>query len=178
MESDSKLPTEPGVIIDNEIQWVETVMRLDVIRPFERNPRNITEIQFQKLKQSLMEDGYHSRMKVTHDHRLVGGHQRLRALRELGYHEVPVLVPSVPITDEQYIRIMMRDNHNNGTWDFEILANDYDLEWLRGIGLHDITNIPPIQEEGEGASQRVETHVRCPSCLHEFPAKGNKIDAG
>ncbi len=69
------------------IQWIEKISRLNDLRPFEQNPRRITKEQFEKLKQSLREDGYHSRIKATPDGRIIGGHQRLRALRELGYSE-------------------------------------------------------------------------------------------
>lgn len=178
MTDPHKTPIEAGVIIDHELQWVEKEMRLDSIRPFERNPRNITEKQYEKLKQSLIEDGYHSRMKVTHDGRLIGGHQRLRALRELGYFSVQVLMPTTEITDEQYIRIMFRDNHNNGTWNIDMLANEYDLEWLRqGIGLHEVQNIAPFDSAEQEPSQTGGKRVRCPQCCHEFPVKGNAAAA-
>ena len=155
------------------IQWVEQVVHLRDLKPFEENPRTITESQYEKLKQSLIEDGYHSRIKATPDLRVIGGHQRLRALRELGFVEVAVLVPDRPVHDEAFKRILIRDNHNNGLWDIDVLSGMFDLEELRDLGVHDVMNIPPMdfgdKEEPQGKSQ-----VCCPKCEHLFPVKGNK----
>jgi ParB-like chromosome segregation protein Spo0J len=154
------------------IQWVETLVRLRDLRPFEHNPRTITESQYAKLKQSLAEDGYHSRIKATLDLRVIGGHQRLRALTELGYETIPVLVPSGNIDDETFRRIVVRDNHNNGTWDTDILSSLYDLEELRNLGLHEVMNIPPM-DDGEPPAPG-KTQVCCPKCGETFPVRGNK----
>ena len=152
------------------VAWVEKVKRLNDLRPFEQNPRRITKDQFEKLKASLLEDGYHARIKATRDGRVIGGHQRLRALRELGFKEVPVLIPSRDLNDIEFVRIMVRDNHNNGLFDMDMMANIFDLEELRSFGLHDINLIPP---EGSGM-EAPKSSVRCPECNHEFPVKGNK----
>lgn len=153
------------------LQWVEKILPLNSLRPFEHNPRTITETQYGKLKDSLREDGYHSRIKSTHDLRVIGGHQRLRALQELGYFTVPVLVADRPIPDAQFRRIVLRDNHNNGVFDMDMLSAMFDLEELREIGLHDVMNIPPLFEEDDKPPGVV---VCCPQCGTQFPVKGNK----
>lgn len=159
---------------NNPVQWLERIVHLKDLTPFERNPRTITEAQFKKLKQSLSEDGYHSRIKVTHDMRVIGGHQRLRALTELGFTEVPVLVPDREISDDQFKRIVLRDNHSNGVFDMDMLADDFDLEELRDIGLHEIMNIAPVEDSEPKAGKH---YVACPKCEHVFPIKGNKAEA-
>jgi len=154
------------------VEWHEILVPLTQLRPFEQNPRQINENQFKKLIQSLIEDGYHSRIKVTNDYRVIGGHQRLRAMQELGWTELKVLVPDRDLSDEQFTRILLRDNHNNGQWDMDMLANLFDLEWLRSdIGLHDIMGIPPAEDEQPKPSGQ----VCCPACQATFPIKGNKI---
>lgn len=159
----------PAAEILESIQWVEKICRLKDLRPFEDNPRTITKEQFSKLKQSIIEDGYHSRIKVTHDGRVVGGHQRLRAMQELGFVEVPVLVPDRPLTDTEFMRVMIRDNHSNGLFDMDMLANLFDLEELRGFGLHEVNGIAP-----EGEDKPPKAMVCCPGCGVVFPVKGNK----
>lgn len=165
------------IIVSNEadvvesIQWIEKVVRLTDLRPFEQNPRTITKEQFEKLKRSLQEDGYHSRIKVMHDLRVVGGHQRTRAMRELGFTTVPVLVPDRPLTDHEFMRVMLRDNHNNGVFDMDALANLFDLEELRNFGLHEVNNIAP-----EGDDKPPKALVCCPKCGETFPVKGNKAN--
>lgn len=148
-------------------QWVEKIVRLIDLRPFESNPRSITEAQFAKLKQSILESGYHSRIKCTHDLRVIGGHQRIRALMELGVEEVPVHVPPRPLSDEEFLRVMIIDNHSNGVWDMDALANSFDLEMLHDVGLHEVNKIrEPSWEPGKKM-------VKCPECQHAFPIKGN-----
>lgn len=154
------------------IQWVERTVHLRDLKPFEDNPRTITESQYEKLKQSLIEDGYHSRIKATPDLRVIGGHQRLRALRELGYSDVAVLVPDRPVHDEAFRRILIRDNHNNGLWDIDLLSGMFDLEELRELGVHDVMNIPPMDDGEPPAAGK--TQVCCPKCSEVFPVKGNK----
>lgn len=152
------------------VEWFEFTVDIQRLRPFERNPRTITENQFNKLKQSIIDDGYHSRIKATTDLRVLGGHQRLRAMRELGFTTIPILRPDRELTDEQFYRIMLRDNHSNGDWNMDELANLFDLEYLRqDIGLKEMFNIAP-----ESAAPPSSGLVRCPTCACEFPSKGNK----
>ncbi len=161
------------------IQWVEKKVRLSALRPYEKNPRTITEPQFERLKASLLADGYHSRIKATTDLRVMGGHQRIRAMKEIATElgieggMIPVLVPDREISDDQFKRILLTDNHSNGVFDMEMLANDFDLEFLQGVGLHEVTNIAPMGDEPEGGP--AGGCVRCPQCSEEFPVKGNKV---
>lgn len=160
-----------------QIQWLEKSWRLSDLRPYERNPRQISESQYKKLKTSIQEDGYHTRIKATHDGRVIGGHQRLKAMRELGYEEIIILVPSRPLSDAEFQRIMVRDNVNNGSWDFDMLSTDFDLEELREMGVDEVMNIAPFDEEDKSHAPGV-TQVKCPSCDCIFPVKGNKADVG
>lgn len=156
-----------------KIQWVEENKHLSDLRPYEDNPRHISETQYEKLKQSLEQDGYHSRIKATRDGRVVGGHQRLKAMRELGWANVQVLVPDRDLTDKEFQRIMIRDNVNNGSWDMDALANGFDLEDLRAWGVNDVMNIAPFDEEDE-SHEPGKSDVRCPNCETIFSVKGNK----
>ncbi len=156
-----------------DIEWNEQTVSVKDLKPYERNPRKITESQFKKLKESIEQDGYHARIKVNSAFQVVGGHQRLKALKELGYDEIKVLVPSRPITDAEFERILLRDNHNNGTFDIDMLANGFDLEFLRDVGLHDVMNIAPMGEEEPEGGAGGKKQVKCPKCEEVFPIKGN-----
>lgn len=156
------------------IEWTEKEVEITSLIPYEKNPRTITDAQFKRLKESIEQDGYHSRIKVTHDLLVVGGHQRLRALAELGFKRVVVLVPSRELTHQEFGRILLRDNHNNGLFDMDELANAFDLEELREIGLHDVMNIAPFDEDEKDEDLRKGTRmIKCPSCGEVFQEKGN-----
>ena len=139
--------------------WTETKMLLSDLRPYNKNPRRITKEQFEKLKRSIQEDGFHQRLLVTEDGRVIGGHQRIKALKELGYKEVECLVPSRELTDEEYERLNIRDNLQAGEWDFEALANFFDadklLDWGFPEGLlpkqEGVVNEPEGDEDEAGS---------------------------
>lgn len=157
----------------SDIVWAEEVVDIGHLRPYERNPRTITPKQFDKLKESIQQDGYHSRIKVTHDYKVVGGHQRLKALKALGFDKVNVLVPSRELTDEEFHRILIRDNHNNGIFDMDGLANSYDLDFLHDMGLHEVNHIRGIGMDEEYDEAPPKRQVKCPQCENVFPVKGN-----
>jgi len=70
---------------DLTIKWIAQNVAVDQLKPFEKNPRKISTQDFENLKRSLKEDGYHQRILCTPDLRVIGGHQRIKALKELGY---------------------------------------------------------------------------------------------
>lgn len=97
-------------------------------------------------------------------------------MRELGWAECRVSVPAEPISDEQYRKLVLLDNHNNGLWDIDELANGWDMEMLHDIGLHDIMNIPTQEQNEQNAQSKPKAMVCCPNCKEVFPVKGNKAE--
>jgi DNA modification methylase len=59
---------------------------------------------------------------------------RLKALNELKYKEVPVIVAD-EWTEEQKHEFLIKDNVGFGEWDWDILANEWDTEKLEDWGL-------------------------------------------
>lgn len=144
------------------IRWTEKTVSVAELRPYERNPRIISDAAYERLKASLKENGYHQRIIAQPDLRVIGGHQRFRALKELGIDEVQVLVPSEELTEAQFRRILIQDNLPFGTFNLEMLAADFTMpeltawgmpdEWLKGFGkptegLCDPDAIPPAPAE-------------------------------
>ena len=101
----------------------------------EYNPRELTKDQHQDLKDSITRFGFVDPLIVnTHKERkniLVGGHQRLRIAKELGYKDVPCV--EVDLTPDKEKELNVRLNKNTGQWDWDALANHFDvgelLEW-------------------------------------------------
>jgi hypothetical protein len=153
-----------------KITWAEKTVRLVDLKPYERNPRRITKDAFAELKASLEQNGYHQRIIVTPDFRVIGGHQRIRALQELGYKEITVLVPSRELTEDEYRRLLVQDNLPFGNWDFDLLSSDFDIKDLLDWGFPaDLLPKPPVfdvPESNESNSQDDKT--TCPECGHVF----------
>ena len=101
----------------------------------EYNPRELTQDQHQDLKDSITRFGFVDPLIVnTHKERkniLVGGHQRLKIAKELGYKDVPCV--EVDLTPDKEKELNVRLNKNTGQWDWDALANHFDvgelLEW-------------------------------------------------
>lgn len=132
----------------------------------------------------------------------LGGNQRLRALLDLkqeigdadfeqrytagaaemetllGYFAAGIpVVDCTELTPMQQKRFIIADNVPFGEWDWEGLANEWDVEELADWGL----NVPgwePTEEESEKASDKEtnqeeeeEIQCLCPNCKHQFCVK-------
>lgn len=164
------------------IEWIEKTVKVKDLRPYERNPRRITEDDFNRLKDSLKRNGYHQRILVMNDLSVIGGHQRIRALQELGIKEVKVLFPDQEISEEQFKEIMVRDNLFYGQWDFDILSSDFEQEQLAEWGMPKewLPNFAPATEEEQGKLDEKEEIapqlIVCPECKHKFSILTNAKD--
>ena len=106
-----------------------------------KNPRVIRDEKFAKLVQSLKDfpEMLEKRPLVCFtdtDKKLVvlGGNMRLKAANELGLKKLPVILAD-DWTEEQKAQFLIKDNVGFGEWDFESLANEWDVEQLEDWGL-------------------------------------------
>ena len=134
-----------------------TLVNINSLNPAEYNPRQISNKQYEDLKASMEKFGCVDPIIINiNPERLnvvVGGHQRLRILRELGAEKVPTV--SVNLSEEDERELNVRLNKSGGEWDMEILANEFDIVDLKDWGFKDTDfgfNIDKInpQDEWEG----------------------------
>ena len=88
------------------------------------NPRFITEKKLKELKKELTKNPNGlllNPLKLRHDGVVLGGNQRLTAIRELGWKSVPVLIAPKEMTEDELNRFIVIDNVPFGTWDQEKL---------------------------------------------------------
>jgi DNA modification methylase len=119
------------------VNWLTKTVDVSDLKPFEKNPRKINPEEFDALKRSIAEDGYHQRIICTPDMRVIGGHQRIKALKELGFKTIDVLVANRSLPDDQFKRILVRDNLAYGAWDFEALGDLMSVGELEELGMSD-----------------------------------------
>lgn len=101
-----------------------------------KNPRVIKNQKFQKLVQSIKEFPQMLDIRpiiVNKDNVILGGNMRFRAAIDAGLKEVTIA--RVDLTPEQEDEFIVKDNSNFGEWDWDVLANQFDLGELDDWGL-------------------------------------------
>jgi ParB-like chromosome segregation protein Spo0J len=71
---------------------------------------------------------------VNKDMIVLGGNMRLKACQEIGLTEVPIIVAE-NLTEQQQREFLIKDNVSGGEWDWDILANEWEVEQLNDWGL-------------------------------------------
>jgi hypothetical protein len=119
-------------------------MKLKDIKPNPNNPRVLRDDKFQKLKQSITEFPKMLSLRpmvIDENNVVLGGNMRLRALQELGFNDIDEawVKRSSDLTEEEKKRFIIADNVAFGEWDWDTLANDWEVVDLEAWGL-DIPN--------------------------------------
>ena len=81
---------------------------------------------------------------------VIGGHQRLKVCKELKYKDIDCVV--LDLTKEEERELNIRLNKSGGSFDLDILANEFEIEELKDWGFKEIElglNIDKIDIEEE-----------------------------
>lgn len=121
------------------------LVNINEVKPNPKNPRQIKDDKFKKLVKSIQEfpDMLNKRplivfTDVDNKYVVLGGNMRLKACKEVGIKEIPVIVAD-EWTEEQKAEFLIKDNVGFGEWDWDSLANEWDTDKLTDWGL-DIPN--------------------------------------
>jgi hypothetical protein len=107
------------------------------------NPRTINKDNFKKLKNSIKEFPKMLKLRpivVDENYMVLGGNMRLEALKDLGIKKT-YCVQEKTLTTEQKDQFIIKDNVGYGDWNFDILANEWEIENLEDWGV----NVPSIK---------------------------------
>tara|TARA_R110000822_G_scaffold227309_1_gene360002 strand:- start:116 stop:1249 length:1134 start_codon:yes stop_codon:yes gene_type:complete len=113
------------------------LIKISKVKPNESNPRFIKDNKFKKLVKSIKEFPEMLKLRpivVNKDMVVLGGNMRLKACKEAGLKEVYILKAD-ELTDEQQQEFIVKDNVGFGEWDWDILANEWDIKQLEEWGL-------------------------------------------
>lgn len=158
---------KPDVTVKTYVEKIDKLIANDL------NPRKINKKAYESLKKSLTEFPEMKQLReivVDENLTILGGHQRIYALKELGYSDVTVKQVT-GFTERQKREFIIKDNTASGEWDTDIIANQWDIAELENWGVPnfnfgDIQDEPsdPAAKDGEGKL------VTCPGCSLEFEA--------
>ena len=111
--------------------------KISKVKPNPNNPRLIKDDKFHKLVKSIKEFPKMLEIRpivVNDDMIVLGGNMRLKACKEAGLKEVPVIKAS-KLTEEEQRQFIIKDNVSGGEWDWEMLGNEWDVEQLEEWGI-------------------------------------------
>ena len=140
--------------------------RVDInqVLPNTDNPRFIKDYKFEKLVKSIKEFPQMLDLRpivVNKEMVVLGGNMRLKACVEAGIKEVPIIFAD-NLTEDQQKEFIIKDNSSFGEWDWDILANEWDVDSLQdwGIDLPNFDIEEPIDETPE-KEDKLLINVRC-----------------
>lgn len=128
------------------------MMSLGSIKEFEDNPRLHSEIQIQRISQSIKEFGFVNPILIDEKETIIAGHGRLEAAKKIELESVPV-IRLKNLTEAQKRAYVIADNQIalNATWDSDLLKKnleeleieEFDLSLLGwGDDLPDFAEVP------------------------------------
>ena len=109
------------------IKWHLETRPIKELTPHPSNPRKMTKEQHAQLKTSLDKFGLIDKPIITQEGQILGGHQRIRILKEEGAKEIECWVPDREITDHEVDELLIRLNKNSGEWNWDDLANSFEV---------------------------------------------------
>jgi len=112
------------------MKWFLEKRKISELHEYAKNPRILKKNDAEHLQKSLSKFGQCEPIVINIDGTIIGGHQRLRTMRKLKYKEVDVYVPNTALTDKEVEELNIRLNKNTGDFDFDILANAWELDDL------------------------------------------------
>jgi len=126
---------------------------INTVKANPNNPRIIKDDKFAKLVKSINEFPQMLNLRpivVNDDMVVLGGNMRLKACKEAGLKEIPIIKAS-ELTEQQQKEFIVKDNVGFGEWDWSDLANNWDSEQLEEWGL-DIPGFSNVDDLGENFS--------------------------
>jgi DNA modification methylase len=120
-------------------------VKISEVKMNPNNPRVIKDDKFQKLVKSITEFPEMLDIRpivVNNDMIVLGGNMRLKACKEAGLKEVPIIVADT-LTEEKQREFIIKDNVGYGEWDWELINKEWDTEKIEEWGLE----IPEFKSE-------------------------------
>ena len=155
------------------------LVKINKVKANETNPRLIKDSKFKKLVTSIKEFPEMLKLRpivVNKDMVVLGGNMRLKACKEAGLKEVYILKAN-DLTEEQQKEFIVKDNVGFGEWDWDILANEWDVDLLEEWGLEiNIDNVIDKLEEDDDIELPQSVQLEPPKEYILIMAEPNSVD--
>ncbi len=155
-----------------DVEVKSYIAKVDDLIANDSNPRKINRKAYEGLKKSLRDFPEMKQLReivVDENMTILAGHQRIYALKDLGYAEV-LIKQAFNLTEKQKREFIIKDNTNSGEWDSDIINNEWDIEEAEewGVPAFAIGNDDKSDNSDEGGND--PKLIDCPACGEVFEA--------
>ncbi len=143
-------------------QLIISYCPIELLTMADYNPRVMSKQDSESLRKSIERFGFVDPIIVNtfpgRENVIVGGHQRYEMAKLMGIKQVPVVTVYLEIEKEKELNVFL--NKAVGSWDYDKLANYFDLDMLLDVGFtkadlsHAMTK--PLAEDGFDAGEEYE----------------------
>lgn len=165
---------------------------LEQIKPYEGNPRRITQRAINAVAYSLEKYGWRQPIVVDRDHVIIVGHTRFAAAQKLGWETAPVHVSQMSDEDAKAYRLVDNRAAEYSTWDEDKLAleaREFPTEMVDDLfpdldlEVENLEAISVTNEDVEKAEEKISsppemsdasthtTNVECPACRETYQVR-------
>lgn len=158
----------------------ETAKKIKVssIKSNPNNPRVIKDAKFETLMKSILDFPQMMELRpiiVDESNIVLGGNMRLKAIKQLGYKEIPPtwIKKASDLTEDQKKQFIVKDNVGFGEWDFDDLTKNWNTEQLIEWGL-DIPDFGSAGTENKDQNNIYTAKIKTP--IYEPNGEKPKIE--
>ena len=155
-----------------KVNWVLTTVKLTELKQHSKNPRQIVKEKFERLTNLIDKFGLIDKPIVNHDLTIIGGHQRVKYLKKKKVKTIECWVSDRLLTDDEIDELCIGLNLHQGTWDWDVLANEWEPLDLLKYGFSEEQLIGTCEEAEEilvGQKEKKDKKKKnCPNCGHEL----------
>ena len=158
-------------------------IQIDKLKAATYNPRQISTKQYKDLKESINKFGLVDPIIVNeyfteNYYVVIGGHQRLKICKELGYKDIGCII--LNLNKEQERELNIRLNKNTGEFDMDILANEFDIDELVDWGFKHIdldVNIDKLVEQDNSATITIkeDDEIKAQELYNDLKKQGYNV---
>lgn len=127
--------------MNSSIIWTNEKRRLCDLADWPKNPRQLSRHDAEHIRRSIHKFGLAAPLVVNADGQIIGGHQRKRIMLLMEAYgedaEVDVRVPSRQLDEDEAAELNIRLNRNVGEFDWDKLANEFDIDDMLDWGFTD-----------------------------------------
>ena len=125
--------------MSKKLKWNTQKRKISDLKDHPTNPRTLSKKSHDDLLKSFEEFDYVELVAIDDDNTIVAGHQRVHIMLELGWgnEEIEVRVPNRKLTDKEQRKYLLMSNRVSGDWDFDMLANLFEMDELYECGFEE-----------------------------------------